>query len=504
VRWALFVIVACTLGCRATPVERPHSQSAAIRWANPARTSSPDSIEEAKNSVTQFDSGTDPSYSQGNNGSPLRLNLVDAIRVALAQNPDFRAQRQNERVSVATLEVARTYPFNPQVSADVRPLTREANGKNAAVLVATSVLQEVELGHQGRYREQEGLAELERTQRNLAQAEIATIADTEQRFFAAIYQRRRYELKQSVAELNQEMLGVIERRLEANQASGTDVSLARIELITSVQEAEIARAEYAASLAELRKQLGIQAIEVIEPVGDLETWRWRPAPGRPLGKEDHVSEGGTAPSDLKSEDLEQFVTRRPDVLAAQAELEAARARLQLACAAQTPNVKAGPVYEHDEAGTIFFGIVAEVPLPVINTGESLVRQRRAEFDQKSVNLEQLRVKARLETRAAIERYERARRVVERYGADFGEGLMREAKRVEEQFEAGQADLLRIYSVRKSMIQSRLAYLDSIQELARAAAGITTATGLDPNVLLCTPSPPQNTHQLPCLESPIVE
>ncbi|MBI3464960.1 MAG: TolC family protein, partial [Planctomycetes bacterium] len=463
-RWTLLVILTGTLGCRTSTVQHitgrtrsAHSDNTMLpglaSW-NPHLDSERAAVAAAGwNAGSRSQAGVFPA-------SAFRLTLNEAIHTALAKNPDLVALRRSEAVSVAALEVARTYPFNPQVSVDVRPFTREAGGESAAVLVATSVLQEIELAHQGRYRERAGSEELERTRRSILQAEIATMAQTEQRFFAALYQRERHELAESLAELNQEMLEVLERRFEAGQASATDVALARIQAASTRQQSELAWASYQAASVELRSQLGLSETATVEPMGDLGKWTWLPSPAGVTVAEDRTGKDtGTVGTEAKA--LANLVASRPDVLAAEAEVASARARLHLASAARVPNVKAGPVYEHDEAGTTFFGVEAQVLLPVINTGAPLVRQRQAELRQREVAWEQLQVKAKLEVRAAVERYEQARGVVERYGGDFSEGLAREVHRIEEQFAAGQADLIRVYSARTSMIQSRLMYLDSL-------------------------------------------
>src|SRR5262245_1239346 len=49
-----------------------------------------------------------------------RLDLRDAIRIALERNPDLAALRPAEDVSRAALSVARTYPHNPAVGVDYR------------------------------------------------------------------------------------------------------------------------------------------------------------------------------------------------------------------------------------------------------------------------------------------------------------------------------------------------------------------------------------------------
>jgi outer membrane protein TolC len=237
--------------------------------------------------------------------------------------------------------------------------------------------------------------------------------------------------------------------------------------------------------------LGLLAAATLEPVGDLAEFQWAQVRDVAAGSDQSDAAKKDLPENFAeeasdSEQIARWAANRPDVRAAQAEVEAARARLELACASRVPNVKAGPVYERDEGGTTFLGVEAQIALPILNTGNPMVRQRQAELHQRQASLEQLQLKAQLEIHVAVERYERARRVTEQYSADFTDGMTRDVRRIEDQFEAGQTDQLHVYSARTSMIQTRLTYLDSFHELARAAAAITAATGLGHDVLLTVP------------------
>ncbi|HLQ46710.1 MAG TPA: TolC family protein, partial [Planctomycetaceae bacterium] len=173
---------------------------------------------------------------------------------------------------------------------------------------------------------------------------------------------------------------------------------------------------------------------------------------------------------------------RPDVLAARATLDAARANCDLADAARTPDLQIGPYYLKDDFGTTFVGFRAQMDLPVINSGTPLLRQRSEELHQQTIAWQQLQTRAELEARAAIDRYERARQLIEDSSSANDTALPIELQRLEAQFQAGEVDVLRIFQARTSLIQSRRAYLDTLNELAQSAAALTAATGVPPQSL----------------------
>ncbi len=55
------------------------------------------------------------------------------------------------------------------------------------------------------------------------------VAQTTRLYFAAIYQRELRDLSQSLADLNEQLVGVIQRRQKAGQANSADVELARLQ-----------------------------------------------------------------------------------------------------------------------------------------------------------------------------------------------------------------------------------------------------------------------------------
>ena len=121
-------------------------------------------------------------------------------------------------------------------------------------------------------------------------------------------------------------------------------------------------------------------------------------------------------------------------------------------------------------------------LPVLNNGTPLLKQRSQELHQQTVVWQQLQTRAELEALAAVDRYERARRLISETASNNGIELPIELQRLEAQFQAGEVDVLRIFQARTSLIQSRRAYLDTLNELAQSAATVTATTGVPPQAL----------------------
>jgi cobalt-zinc-cadmium efflux system outer membrane protein len=300
-----------------------------------------------------------------------------------------------------------------------------------------------------------------------------SVAQTERLYSTAVYQRQIRDVLAQMAELNENLAGVLERSFQAAQTSAADVSLARMQAGTLRQQAALAEANYQTALLDLRRQLGMPPTADCEPAEDLPQWQWAEL-GELLA---------AAPAAPCCDRLQELVAGRPDIMAARADVASTRAALGLARAGKIPNLTIGPYYQRDDLGTTAVGFRAWSDVPVVNSGEPLVRQRFAELRARQAALDQAQVRARLEAEAAVDRYERARKLVQRSRGVFLAELDAEVRRVENQYGAGQADLLRLFAARTAYIQGFRAQLDLLNELAQAAANVTAATGLPPQLVV---------------------
>ncbi len=225
--------------------------------------------------------------------------------------------------------------------------------------------------------------------------------------------------------------------------------------------------------------MGLAPFEPFEPLGDLTRLEW------------HAAVSAAADVQPAASDVMDLVSGRPDIMAARADVSLARANAALARALRVPNLQIGPYYQRDDFATTFLGFRSHVELPVWNNGIPLLNQRMAEARQREVALEQLQIRARLEAGAAIERYERSRRLTEQSNSQYSRDLAEDVRRVEDQFKAGQADLLKVYSARTGLIQAERALLDTLNEVAQAAARVTETTGLPPHAMIRVSTPAKN-------------
>ncbi|HEX4132743.1 MAG TPA: TolC family protein [Pirellulales bacterium] len=412
----------------------------------------------------------------------LNLTLFSAVEIGLQQNPDLIALRQSEGVGLGVLGVARTYPFNPYLQITATPLQQPAPGSPDVVYHYVLVMQVVQLAHQQRWREEIGMAALNSVRWNILQAELNNIAQTERLYFLALYQRGIRDLVLANAELNEQLLSVSEKQLQAGHVAGADVAIVRLDTRSTRAQAELAEANYQTALLDLRRQLNLPLDTPIAIADDLAAWQFAPATAERLltAKCGGVMAAGGAAAPYDS--AADLVAGRPDVLAARSDLAVARAATRLANASRVPDLNIGPYYQRTESGTTYWGFRTQNDIPVFNSGVPLLRQRQQEMRQRQAQWDQLFARARIEAAAAIDRYERARRLVEASPVAPAP-LPDELRRLEDQFRAAEVDVVRVFTARTSLIQFRRAHLDLLNELAQAAANVTAATGVPADVLI---------------------
>lgn len=416
--------------------------------------------------------------------APLSLNLDRAIETGFNQNPDLVLLRQTEGVSIGQLGVAQTYPFNPWIQVRATPIQHQTD-PSAGKTVYNYVLaqQQIQLAHQQQFREEVAGHALNQVRWNIHQAELMTLAQTERLFFTALYQRGIRDLLRTNAELNEQLLAISERQLQLDVATPADVAIVRLDSRSTKQQAELAEAQYQAALLDLRRQLNLPLETPLDVEGDLTRYGWTPV--KNAANTQLLSSGQDL--QLASFDDREVVRRlaagRPDVMAARTNMAVGYSNYKLANASRVPDLQIGPYYQRTESGTYYYGFNAQMDIPVINNGMPLVHQRVAEQRQQQVAWQQLQARAEVEAVNAVDRYERARRIVEAARPELSEELPAELQRLEAQFQEGEVDVLRIFQARTSLITNRRAFLDTLNELAQAAANVTQTTGLPP---LATP------------------
>jgi outer membrane protein, heavy metal efflux system len=402
------------------------------------------------------------------------LNLETALEWTLSCNPDLVTIRQNLNVSADAVAVARHFPtsLNPSVSVTLQPWVFERGVDQSinqlATLVSVSWLQPIEFGHRTAIRTSIASAAYSQTRFTILQNELMALVQTYRLHQGGVYRREKYRIAVELADFNQRLLEALKRQMQANQIPASDVVLAEVENQTTLQHVETARQDYVQAQMDLCQQIGVtQLADTIEMVGNLQSPDYR--------------ESGDGDAFVRT-----ALSSRPEIRAAQAQVAGSHDAVSLARADRIPIPSVGPVYEKDESNVSFYGLGLSSPIPILNTGTPMLRQRESEYHRDAISLDQTKQKVIVQVKTAVIRCNEARRLLDKTNAITGP-LQEQAARMDRLYEAGQSDLVKLFQVRQRLIEAENTKLDAVWQMIQSYADLLTALGAAP-LVAAVPNP----------------
>ncbi len=242
------------------------------------------------------------------------------------------------------------------------------------------------------------------------------------------------------------------------------------QLRINVATAEVGRARhdridaenlYEAALAELAAAIGAGPQERVEPEGTLEA-----SPTAPWTEDEFVA---------------QALAARPELVAAKAQLDAARGDARLADALAAPDITFGISYGFDQdpdvnTHAVLFSV--SIALPVRNKnqgarGAARAREKRADLEE-----DLARVEIEREARLAFQTFVRAREAVVGFDADVSSHLQENLALASASFTSGAIDYFEFSVMRKELVAGQLAYLDAVAESIEAWYAVQRTGGIE--------------------------
>ena len=256
--------------------------------------------------------------------------LAHAIESALARNLDLQAAAARLEVAAADARAAAS-ALNPTLQASYSGIRRKQNfigfpipGAGDRVLstvftnhgISLDTVWEVDLWGRLRSAEQAALADLQRVGADLRGAQLSLAGQTAKAWFAIAEARQQVLLSEATVDSFRESVDVVQQRFEAGVRPALDLRLALLNLSNAEAQLAERRRQLDASLRQLDLLLARYASGDITPPSEL------PAMPPPVP--------GGVPADL--------VARRPDLAAAERQVAASQARLQVARQELLPSI----------------------------------------------------------------------------------------------------------------------------------------------------------------------
>jgi len=173
---------------------------------------------------------------------------------------------------------------------------------------------------------------------------------------------------------------------------------------------------------------------------------------------------------------------RPDVLAAETDLEASREQLKLQKATRIPDPTISVGVEHEPPNTgpaeDTFNVGVSFPLPLWNQNKGNINAAQAAVDQYQAALGKIRTQAMADVATAESEYAEASQRWARYRDEIAPQSAQVREAVAFQYEKGAARLVDLLNAEQTDNTVRLALAQAMNDTASAAADLTAArTGL---------------------------
>lgn len=299
----------------------------------------------------------------------------------------------------------------------------------------------------------------------IAQAEVldfvrTLVADVQGAFYAVRALDERLAVNRELIESVRRVEETTARRLEAAEASPAEVSLLRIERLRLVQDAQRLVREREVAFASLVRLLGRTGPGELVPVGDLD------------------------PGTLPPPDPTGRIPDRPDLEAAQREVERADADVALSRSEIWEDWKLGLGYERERQvfdapigikQDSFLSLGVTVPLPLWNRQQGRIAAAEAERRRSRRSREALVLRVEEEIRAAEAQVRTLRSSVDAYAQE----ILPEATRAQELYERGYRQglvgIAELLQAQRQYNESRALYLELLADLRQAVIGLEAAT-----------------------------
>lgn len=399
----------------------------------------------------------------------VTISLPEAHRLALAQNPEFLAERQELAIARGQLTQARAYAFNPELE-----LQAPGVGEQGAIgEYEASLTQEIEWAGQRGLRIRGARHGLERAEAAIQDAARHTLADVSNAYYAVLASEQRLAVARELVELGEQLVGVTRIQVREGEISVMEGNLAEIEAGRARAAVLAAERERTTALFQLRRLLGIgpeQAIQLQEAASDM-----------------------PPPVTLHADSLVALaLARRPDLAAWSQVVEQREALAQLARREAIPNVRVGVFVEREETSVLSsggpgdpsvqaglesprVGVGVSVPLPLFQRNQGVIEEQIAQAERARLTRQAAQLTIRTEVRDAYQAYLAASEEHRVFEQDVLQPARTNQRLLETALRAGKVGLPTLLLLRNQLLDAELSHWDSWLEERRALVALAAAT-----------------------------
>lgn len=395
------------------------------------------------------------------------LTLEQAVVEAIDRNPSLAVERREIDIAKGARRQAGIYPFNPELEgngAAGRARDRlDPDVRRGVDSAGFGVSQTIWLKGQRGLRVRGAEAGLLATQSLVQDAERQVVADVLRAYSDLVVSQARLDLAQEILGVVRQLQDAARKLFDAGDVPELDVFRADVEVRNAENRVVAEERAVATAQRELALLIGRPVEQPLRAVA--------PTPALPGPRDDLDA--------LRS----QAFARRPDLNAALAAVQAARAEVDLVRAERFfPEVKVGLKYEQnhefdsvDHRGLLTFSI----PLPLFNRRDGDLDRTRGAVARLEAQVELTRRRIEKEISTAVKQVEASRRIEDRYVQNILPEQDRNYRLLADAYAVGQIRITDVFVGQQAFIASREAYLDAVGTLNAAMAELYRALNARP-------------------------
>jgi cobalt-zinc-cadmium efflux system outer membrane protein len=398
----------------------------------------------------------------------LAFTVDELVTRALAENPELQAARAEVEAARGRLLQAGLRP-NPMLDVGFQ---KSVTGPDNNVMAGVTLPLDLNRRQAGRL----GVAERELALKEAQVAERERMLRAEVRLKAGelLAARRHLRITEELLDANRQALGLMQQRVRRGAAPSLDENLMAVE----VNRLDATREVLGGQVEVLGLQLG--------PLLGLES-------GAPLSLRGELN---VAPAKLNREEgLRHALTTRPDLLAAQAEVDMAGAKVRKEEAEGRWDASVNVGYMRQDFGYDLSGLTARgelrpitdvfhyvgggvtVTLPVRNRNQGNIAAALAGAQAGGRRLDAAALMVRQEVAAAFAQREAAERALATYTRGVLEVARQNLAVVRKAYELGRHPLLYVITEQRRYIEVEMGYTEALKRAYDAGVEVERALGL---------------------------
>lgn len=384
---------------------------------------------------------------------PLPLTLQQAEARLFSANRDILAAQRSVESADATLTSAGARP-NPQISINSVSISPShglgaGNPYDKRVDTSLRVDELIERGDKRKLRMRTAQHLLQASQDDLSDMRRQQLVAVDSAYYDLLQAQDKMRLTADSAQLARTALDKAELRLKAGDLAASAVASIRVDTLRVENDAAQAAADVSATQQSLAYLLGM----------DADAQRLRADSPWPVSV-----------SPLTSSDIQAIIAHRPDILAAQARVQAAQSARDLARAQRVRDISVGAQVEHyppDSGNT--FGVGISFPLFIGNDYAGDIRNAEVALSAAQDNLERTHALALGELRQARNSLDTSAERLQRYQTELIPAARRAAESAEFAFAHGAISAVDVLDARRTWRAVQIEALSAQADYARAAA-----------------------------------